>query len=447
MSQKVVGRASLVALAVLLGLIALIGGLSWERMNAARSARLWITHSYDVLAVIRQLSTAVREAEDGQRGYLLSGSQAELAMHDAAIGRASILTGDLQRLTADNPAQQDRLHALVPEWQRQIQRLAQAIQVRNDRGLSAAATMADTPEGRAANQTISAALADMTAEEQGLLTGRLESLDARSALVRWLAIIGGIISIGALLGAWRMINLAWNRSTEAEARQAQLAGRLHTALESLSQGVAVFGPAHRLRHWNHCFEELLNLPSALLQEETPYEAFVAQTAQGGSALLESEEEIAANTAPAGEPVVYERWATPGQLLELRRTPTPEGGFVVTVSDLTKRAQAEALLRDSQKMQAIGQLTGGIAHDFNNLLTVVIGNLELARAKLNPQHPLITPLERALWAAQRGGTLTSQLLAFARKQPLAPVPIDLSAILPAMVPLLRRTLGEHIDVCF
>jgi nitrogen-specific signal transduction histidine kinase/CheY-like chemotaxis protein len=127
--------------------------------------------------------------------------------------------------------------------------------------------------------------------------------------------------------------------------------------------------------------------------------------------------------------------------------TPDDGFVVTVSDMTKRAQAEAVLRESQKMQAIGSLTGGIAHDFNNLLTVIQGNLELARIKLEADSPLALHLERSLWAAQRGGTLAAQLLAFARKQPLAPAPIDLAASMPELVPLLRRTLGEHIDVRF
>jgi nitrogen-specific signal transduction histidine kinase/CheY-like chemotaxis protein len=124
---------------------------------------------------------------------------------------------------------------------------------------------------------------------------------------------------------------------------------------------------------------------------------------------------------------------------------PDDGFVLTVTDMTERVHAETVLRESQKMQAIGHLTGGIAHDFNNLLTAILGNLELAHTKLNDPVSLKSRIERATWAAHRGATLTSQLLAFARKQPLAPAPIDLAATMPDLIPLLRRTLGEHIDV--
>jgi signal transduction histidine kinase/CheY-like chemotaxis protein len=185
----------------------------------------------------------------------------------------------------------------------------------------------------------------------------------------------------------------------------------------------------------------------MVRIETPYAAFAEHLTTGDGSLLESEAQIEHAQQTADEPVMYERAHPDGRLLEIRRTPTQDDGFVLTIADMTKRAQSEAVLRESQKMQAIGQLTGGIAHDFNNLLTVIQGNLELARLKLEEQNPLVAYVERALWAAQRGGTLTSQLLAFARKQPLAPAPIDLSASLPDLVPLLRRTLGEHIDVRF
>ena len=131
-------------------------------------------------------------------------------------------------------------------------------------------------------------------------------------------------------------------------------------------------------------------------------------AKDGVAFLETEDQIRHGRRVPGAPVVYELGRTDGQQLELRRTTMPDAGFVLTVTDMTKRAQAEGVLREAQKMQAIGHLTGGIAHDFNNLLTVILGNLEFVRSRLTGEQALQSRIERATWAAQRGATLTSQL---------------------------------------
>ncbi|MDR3534701.1 MAG: CHASE3 domain-containing protein [Rhodopila sp.] len=447
MSEKIVVRANVLFFGVLIAILMLIGFMAWDRFNATRSARQWAQHTYEVLGTIRELGIAVRDAEIGQRGYLLTGNGDDLASYDSALSRTSILTGDLRHQTEDNPSEQERLRTLATAWQQRLDQFARSIQVRRDRGLEAAAAFVGTDAAQATRDKIEGTLASMTAAEQALLTERLEATDRRGDWVRGLVLAAAAIAILGLVWAARLLNQAYSRSYRAESDQRVLAGRLRAALDSLSQGVAVFGPGHRLRHWNECFQVLLDLPPAMVRVATPYAAFVEHTAVGGQALLESDEQIDHTRQIAGEPIVYECAVPDGHQLEIRRTPTPDGGFVLTISDMTKRAQSEAVLRESQKMQAIGQLTGGIAHDFNNLLTVIQGNLELARARLDPQHPLVTPIERSLWAVQRGGTLTGQLLAFARKQPLAPAPIDLSDTLPELVPLLRRTLGEHIDVHF
>ncbi|WP_227439724.1 PAS-domain containing protein [Methylobacterium sp. W2] len=286
----------------------------------------------------------------------------------------------------------------------------------------------------------------MLGEEQGLLDRRLGENDARAAWVRWLVLGGAVLAAVVLLLAARLLNQAWSRSYQIEAEQRTLALRLRASLDSLSQGIAVFGADRQMTNWNHCFQVLLDIPKAMLRPGTPYAAFVEHTADAGRPALESEDQIRHGRSVSGEPVVYERIRGDEHHIELRRTPMPDGGFVVTVTDMTKRAQAEGVLREAQKMQAIGQLTGGIAHDFNNLLQVILGNLEFVRSKLGDEDAkLQTRIERAAWAAQRGATLTGQLLAFARKQPLAPTPIDLAATMPDLVPLLRRTLGEHIEV--
>jgi PAS domain S-box-containing protein len=119
-------------------------------------------------------------------------------------------------------------------------------------------------------------------------------------------------------------------------------------------------------------------------------------------------------------------------------------FTGFIRDLTSRQKMEDELRQSQKMEAIGQLTGGIAHDFNNLLTVITGNLEMLEASLNnsAEQELV---KEAQDAAQDGAKLTAQLLAFGRRQPLNPKLTDIGQFVSAFADLLRRTLGEAIEL--
>lgn len=119
-------------------------------------------------------------------------------------------------------------------------------------------------------------------------------------------------------------------------------------------------------------------------------------------------------------------------------------------EIANRLKAEDALRQAQKMEAIGQLTGGVAHDFNNLLTVIIGGLETVSRQLivTPTPEAISRIERAVamatHGAERAATLTSRLLAFARRQPLDPRPVDVGRLVTGLADLLQRTLGETVD---
>jgi PAS domain S-box-containing protein len=122
------------------------------------------------------------------------------------------------------------------------------------------------------------------------------------------------------------------------------------------------------------------------------------------------------------------------------------GAIAFVRDTTERRRMEEALRQSQKMEAVGQLTGGVAHDFNNLLTVVIGNLDSLQQRLAGADAESRRLiEAATRGAIRGATLTQRLLAFSRRQPLEPKPISPNKLVTGMSDLLQRTLGERIAV--
>ena len=156
--------------------------------------------------------------------------------------------------------------------------------------------------------------------------------------------------------------------------------------------------------------------------------------------------IAAMTAKLGQ----------GDLSARIPPPHPKGDLSELMALLNGTAQSlerqrdaieelDQKLRQSQKMEALGQLTGGIAHDFNNLLTVVMGNAELLAERLTAQPQLQGLAEMTAKAATRGAELTNRLLAFARRQPLHPKVLDVNQLIAGMDGLLRRTLGEQIEI--
>ena len=108
-------------------------------------------------------------------------------------------------------------------------------------------------------------------------------------------------------------------------------------------------------------------------------------------------------------------------------------------------ELNAALRHSQKLEAIGGLAGGIAHDFNNLLQVITGNLRIAMRDIAPESPASARLEQALRSVTRGATLASQLLSFARKQPLAPVVINLGRLVSEATDMLHSAIGEGVEL--
>jgi PAS domain S-box-containing protein len=128
------------------------------------------------------------------------------------------------------------------------------------------------------------------------------------------------------------------------------------------------------------------------------------------------------------------------------------GYAKITRDLTERKEAERALQEarealfqSQKMEAVGQLTGGVAHDFNNLLMAVLGSLELLRKRLPADPKMMRLVDNAIQAAQRGAGLTQRMLAFARRQELKPVALDVAGLVRGMTDLLHSSLGATAQI--
>ena len=122
-------------------------------------------------------------------------------------------------------------------------------------------------------------------------------------------------------------------------------------------------------------------------------------------------------------------------------------YTVILRDMSQRRELEAQLLHAQKMESVGRLAGGVAHDFNNLLTVIGGVTDMVREELPADHPVQADLIEVSTAAERAAALTRQLLAFARRQILAPRVLDINALVQETAPLLHRLLGEDIEVLF
>jgi PAS domain S-box-containing protein len=150
-------------------------------------------------------------------------------------------------------------------------------------------------------------------------------------------------------------------------------------------------------------------------------------------------------------VVMERGGTPTSVLDVSIQPVRTGDgdisyLLFEARDITELKAAQDQLRQSQKMEALGQLTGGIAHDFNNLLTVIVGGLDLISKRVEDER-LLRYATNALAAADRGARLTGQLLAFSRVQRLEVKPTFVAPLIEEMRPLLRNVLGPGIEKKF
>jgi signal transduction histidine kinase/DNA-binding response OmpR family regulator len=425
-------------------ILALVAYLTIQFAANERTAQGWVRHTYKVMEAQRRLEEDVMGAETGQRGYLITRDPVFLNGYHRYVGQVPADLSDFRNLTRDNPAEQARAGRLQTLIQARLQGLDAATR------LEPALMVAPPPvvltaleRGRQQMTAVRREVNGGLDEEQTLLDQRDASRRDTENLEIGFALGAGILTLGILLLAAALLvrnNVSLTASESARANEAAI---LQATLETVREGVAYFTSDGLLCALNARFSTLLDLPAELTQVQKSRLPALRQLEAGRSSGAQI------FTPPAegqdGSDTQHLVWAD--RELDVYKAGVATGGFLIAVVDVTARMRAESMVRQSQKMEAIGHLTGGVAHDFNNLLQIISANLDLAvaAAPIVADPRLRERLQNAILAVGRGSRLTGQLLAFARRQALEPKSVDLGRVIRDMSDMLRRTLGENVQV--
>ncbi len=232
----------------------------------------------------------------------------------------------------------------------------------------------------------------------------------------------------------------------AQAERAALTTRQEMMLDRMPIGCILYDADFRFAYWNKAAERIFGYRFEEVRDKRPFGLITPASAQPlvegiFQELAAGRREVdatAQNLTKDGRKILCEWHDMPLFDAENRFT-----GILAMCQDVTEHHATEERLRQSEKMNVVGQLTGGVAHDFNNLLTVVIGNLDLAMDRVH--HEVRPSIEGALRAAERGAALVRQMLAFSRRQTLIAETLDLNHVAAGMEQMLRRTLGEDVEI--
>jgi PAS domain S-box-containing protein len=223
---------------------------------------------------------------------------------------------------------------------------------------------------------------------------------------------------------------------------------LKASFDAIEEGIGVWDQNDRLVAWNNTFQRLLTYPDHMMKPGIQRSEFRKYLNASGATFGDLELAVDSSISPSFESTrqigEYDLTMANGRHLNVHRFNMYDGGNVTTCRDVTEFKSAQQRLRQSQKMEAIGQLTGGIAHDFNNLLAVIVGSLNLLDDHIEDEK-LQKLVAAALRASRRGAELTKRLLAFGRRQALITETADVNELIDGLIELLVRTMGSTAEI--
>jgi PAS domain S-box-containing protein len=434
-----------------------------------------VLHTQTVLAEIEELAAALGEAEAEQRGYLLTGAAGHRDTFRAAADGAADRLAALRALTADNPAQQGRLEDLAPLVAGRLTALGDLTRGAKPGGAAPPALAARVEEGTRQAARVRRLLRQMRDEEGRLFSAGSAEAEARARRTHAALAAAATGALALLLPAVLLLNrgLVRRRRAEAERRvrertetlarsnaelRAEIARHEQTGaalrrseqlyrriVEASLEGVWVLDADGRTTFANARLAQMLGYERDELLGRPAFD-FVGD---GERALAEAAVERCRRGATEQLDFKFRRKDGGDLWAVVSATPLtgPDGGCAGAlgmITDITDRRRLEEQFLQAQKMEAVGRLAGGVAHDFNNLLTVILSYGELLRPRLADPDDL-GMVEEITRAVGQASSLTRQLLAFGRKGVIQPRVLDLGAAVAQTQKMLRRLIGEDVEL--
>jgi PAS domain S-box-containing protein len=450
-----VGLALGIIAAPILALIALQAYQAVYRAPALTRNRDLVMHTFEVIVTAQALDQALQDAERGQLGFLITGESTYLDPYRTGVRDAPVLLAKLTRLTADNPEQQRRLPSLAHQIDIKLEELRHVVETREHNGFEAAQQIVRTNVGFDAMIAINGLIGATVAAENVLMTERLGRAANDERRSGDLALVGGLMAALTMLLGIVLAILAFRNMQRIEATRRAGERRFDLLVDGvIDHALYMVDTRGYVTDWNTGAERLKGFTAQEIVGQNFSTLFTLEDQESG-APQKALEMAARNGTHTAE---YWRIRKDGSrflatvaISALRDPSGQPQGFALITRDTTELRQqqqaleqARAMLAQSQKMQALGQLTGGIAHDFNNLLHVIKNAAAMLRLRLRDEHVEIRKyLDMVERNVERAALVTHRLLAFSRQQPLEPKPVDANKLVREMAELLRGTLGENV----
>jgi PAS domain S-box-containing protein len=446
-------RAIIPPILLLAILAGLTGFLALNHLASTQRLRTLVLQSHAVIEQAQGLLSEVQDAETGQRGFMITRDPFYLDPYTSAREAVPDSIRRLRLMVADSTAETRRVDELAQLVDGKLDELARTIALDRAGKTNEARAVVFTDHGNVAMEKIRRSVHGLIEEEGRQLavrTAPMQRADDTGFVVALLASVAAIFGLGFAIVALAVSNRRLEREI-GERRHAQ-AGQKES--QALYGAVFTNSPDYLfvldVRDGRFTVADANPALAAVLGPEVrgaDIGAFAERNpGSGGLAHCLAVLETGRPSIGRGTVTTHEGeriWET--TLAPLRDGKGLVYRLVGASRDITERERAEAERQRFQRMEAIGQLTGGVAHDFNNLLQVIRANLELMLPLLKDDATARRRAEGALHGADRAAQLTRQLLAFARRQPLAPAPINAGRLVEDMAELLRRTLGESIEI--